>query len=294
MAQRRLNGQAALGPVWSVKPPAVEQVTEMVINRVIDDAAVAAASLARPAVRAAREQALRHAFAPGTSEPGAVVGRCPVPPGITGMGGLGAAAYEVQVSLVKGIRLHDYKIDHIAHLGPAAAAGIGALLALDTETVYRAINQALRCTTQTRQSRASRISSWQTYAPAFAGKTAIEAVDWAMRGQGSPSPVYEGADGIIARQALIERFHHPELTKRSFGGRVEITLADGTMICDQISVANAHPARARPFAREPWLGSPFPVSQPPLSCRRRGRGQSARRPGHRAHLYGMPGAAAAA
>src|ERR1700677_3221443 len=42
-----------------------DEVTAMVINRVIDDAAVAAASLARGPVRAAREQALRHATAPG-------------------------------------------------------------------------------------------------------------------------------------------------------------------------------------------------------------------------------------
>ena len=47
------------------------EVTEMVINRVIDDAAVAAASLARGPVRAAREQALRHALSPGAAVWGA-------------------------------------------------------------------------------------------------------------------------------------------------------------------------------------------------------------------------------
>ena len=36
------------------------EVTEMVVNRVIDDAAVAVAALGREPVRAAREQALRH------------------------------------------------------------------------------------------------------------------------------------------------------------------------------------------------------------------------------------------
>ena len=40
-----------------------------------------------------------------------------------------AAAYEIQVDLVKGICLHEHKIDHIAHLGPSAAAGIGAVRA---------------------------------------------------------------------------------------------------------------------------------------------------------------------
>ena len=53
-------------------------------------------------------------------------------------------------------------------------------------------------TTATRQSRKGEISSWKAYAPAFAGKVAIEAVDRAMRGEGSPSPIWEGEDGVIA------------------------------------------------------------------------------------------------
>ena len=57
----------------------------MVINRVIDDAAVAAASLARGPVRAAREQALRHALSPGA----AVWGAAPDVPRVAGVGGLG-------------------------------------------------------------------------------------------------------------------------------------------------------------------------------------------------------------
>jgi 2-methylcitrate dehydratase len=300
-----------------------------------------------------------------------------------------AAAYEVQVDLVKGICLHEHKIDHIAHLGPSAAAGIGALLGLDTEVVYQAIGQALHCTTQTRQSRKGEISSWKAYAPAFAGKVAVEATDRAMRGQGSPSPIYEGEDGVIAwllngpaavytvplpapgepkraildtytkehsaeyqAQALIDlarrlgpeigdftkvetvviqtshhthhvigsgsrdpqkydpaasretldhslpyifavalqdggwhhirsyeparamrpdtvelwrkistaedpawtrRYHDPDPSKRAFGGRVEITLADGTVISDEIAVADAHPAGARPFNRGQYV-----------------------------------------
>ena len=49
-----------------------------------------------------------------------------------------ATGYEIQIDLVKGISLHAHKIDHIAHLGPSAAAGIGTLLGLDTETIYQA------------------------------------------------------------------------------------------------------------------------------------------------------------
>jgi 2-methylcitrate dehydratase len=412
--------------------PVLPEVAEMVINRVIDDAAVAAASLARGPVRAAREQALRHPASPGAVVWGAApqVRVSPewaawangvavreldfhdtflaadyshpgdnIPPVLAvaqhaGRAGADlvrgiAAAYEVQVDLTRGICLHEHKIDHIAHLGPSAAAGIGALLGLDTETVYQAIGQALHCTTQTRQSRKGEISSWKAYAPAFAGKTAVEAVDRAMRGQGAPAPVYEGEDGVIAwllsgpeaaytvplpapgepkrailqtytkehsaeyqAQALIDlarrlrpsvgdtariekivirtshhthyvigsgsgdpqkydpaasretldhslpyifavalqdgtwhhvrsyaperaarpdtvalwrkistaedpewtrRYHDPDPDKRAFGGRVEITLAGGSMICDEIAVADAHPAGARPFAREQYI-----------------------------------------
>jgi 2-methylcitrate dehydratase len=408
------------------------EVADMVINRVIDDAAAAAASLAREPVRAAREQAQRHPSSPGAAVWGAAadVRVSPewaawangvavreldfhdtflaadyshpgdnIPPVLavaqhTGRSGADvvrgiAAAYEVQVNLVKGICLHEHKIDHIAHLGPSAAAGIGALLGLDTELVQAAIGQALHCTTQTRQSRKGEISSWKAYAPAFAGKTAIEAVDRAMRGQRSPSPIYEGEDGVIgwllggpdsvytvplpalgeAKRAILEtytkehsaeyqaqalidlarrlrprvddtseidkvviftshhthyvigsgsgdpqkydpaasretldhslpyifavalqdgdwhhvrsyaperaarpdtialwrkistaedqewtrRYHDPDPAKRSFGGRVEITLADGSTIIDEIAVADAHPAGARPFAREQYV-----------------------------------------
>ena len=106
--------------------------------------------------------------------------------------------YEVQVNLVKGICLHEHKIDHIAHLGPSAAAGIGTLLSLKTEQIYQAVQQALHVTVSTRQSRKGEISSWKAFAPAHAGKLAIEAVDRVMRGEGAPSPIYEGEDSVIA------------------------------------------------------------------------------------------------
>src|SRR5271168_882962 len=223
-------------------PVAVEpNVIEMIGNRIIDNAAVAAASVARRPVASARAQAMAHPFKRGAtvfglpqsqrispewaawangvavreldfhdtflaadySHPGdnippilAVAQHC----GSSGadlVRGL-AAAYEIQVDLVKGICLHEHKIDHIAHLGPSAAAGIGTLLNLPTETMYQAVQQALHVTTTTRQSRKGEISSWKAYAPAFAGKMAIEAVDRVMRGEGAPSPAWEGEDGFIA------------------------------------------------------------------------------------------------
>ncbi|MGV0392694.1 2-methylcitrate dehydratase PrpD [Corynebacterium riegelii] len=118
-----------------------------------------------------------------------------------------ATGYEIQVNLVKGICLHEWKIDHVAHLGPSAAAGIGTMLNLDVDTIYQAIGQALHTTTATRQSRKGLISSWKASAPAFAGKMAIEAVDRAMRGEGAPAPIWEGEDGFIAWM-----LHSPEHT----------------------------------------------------------------------------------
>ena len=106
--------------------------------------------------------------------------------------------YEVQVNLVKGICLHEHKIDHIAHLGPSVAAGLGSLLKLKDQTIYQSVQQALHVTVSTRQSRKGEISSWKAFAPAHAGKLAIESVDRCMRGEGAPSPIYEGEDSVIA------------------------------------------------------------------------------------------------
>ncbi len=217
-------------------------VAEMVVNRLIDNAAVAVAALERAPVAAARDQALAHpraggaavfgisdgerfsaewaAWANGTavreldfhdtflaadySHPGDNIPPILAVAQQTGRDGTDlvrgiAAGYEIQIDLAKGICLHAHKIDHIAHLGPSAAAGIGALLDLPTETIYQAVQQALHVTVSTRQSRKGEISSWKAFAPAHAGKLSIEAVDRAMRGEGAPSPIYEGEDSVIAR-----------------------------------------------------------------------------------------------
>ena len=215
---------------------------EMVINRIIDNASVAIASLNRKPVVSSREMALKHprkdgatlfginsklkydcewaAWSNGTavreldfhdtflaadySHPGdnipplLAVSQQKKVNGINLIKGI-ITAYEVQVNLVKGICLHKHKIDHIAHLGPSVAAGIGTMLKLSTEIIYQAIQQALHTTISTRQSRKGEISSWKAYAPAHAGKLAIEAVDRAMRGEGSPSPIYEGEDSVVSR-----------------------------------------------------------------------------------------------
>jgi 2-methylcitrate dehydratase len=69
------------------------------------------------------------------------------------------AGYEIQIDLVRAICLHEHKVDHIAHLAPSAAAGIGALLGLPVETIYQAVQQAVHVSFTTRQSRKGEISS---------------------------------------------------------------------------------------------------------------------------------------
>src|SRR5699024_8002659 len=227
----------------AVDPVEVDSdVEEMIINRIIDNAAVAIASLNRAPIVSARPQPLSPpastggagasiigisgstspewaAWANGVavreldyhdtflaadySHPGDNIPPILAVAEHTGRSGHDlirgiATGYELQVDLVRAICLHEHKIDHVAHLGPSAAAGIGALLGLDTETVFQAIGQALHTTTATRQSRKGEISTWKAHAPAFAGKMAVEAVDRAMRGQTSPVPIYEGEDGVIA------------------------------------------------------------------------------------------------
>src|SRR5690606_23680354 len=141
--------------------PVDGDVIEMIGNRIIDNAAVAAASVARGPIRSARAQALCHAGAHGAAVfgLGADVKVSPewaarakvvavremdfhdtfhaadyshpgenIPPILAvaqhkGLDGAAlvrgiAAGYEIQVDLVKGICLHEHKIDHIAHLGP--------------------------------------------------------------------------------------------------------------------------------------------------------------------------------
>lgn len=108
------------------------------------------------------------------------------------------AAYEVQVDLIKGIELNRHRIDHVAHLGPAVAAGIGAMLRLETETIFHAVNLAAQLSVSTRQTRKGRISSYKANAPGHVGQIGMLAVDRAMRGESSPEPVYEGDYGMIA------------------------------------------------------------------------------------------------
>jgi 2-methylcitrate dehydratase len=230
-----------IAAVAADKVPVERDVAAMIVNRVIDNAAVAIAAVNRRPVVSARGAALAHprkagaavfgvanakgvspewaAWANGTAvreldmhdtflaadyaHPGdnippiLAVAQSMERSGRDLIRGI-ATGYEIQIDLVRAICLHQHKIDHIAHLCPAQAAGIGTLLRLPVETIYQAVQQAVHVSFTTRQSRKGEISSWKAFAPAHAGKLAVEAVDRAMRGEGAPSPIYEGEDSVIA------------------------------------------------------------------------------------------------
>jgi 2-methylcitrate dehydratase len=50
-----------------------------------------------------------------------------------------------------------------------------------------------------------------------------------------------------------ERYHTLDLSRKAFGGRVEIFFKDGSKLEDELAVANAHPLGAKPFEREDYI-----------------------------------------
>jgi 2-methylcitrate dehydratase len=230
-----------IAAVAADRAPVERDVAAMIVNRIIDNAAVAIAAINRHPVVSARDAALGHPRPGGATVFGAAPARRVSPEWAAWANGTGvreldmhdtflaadyshpgdnippilavaqsmersgrdlirgiATGYEIQIDLVRAICLHAHKIDHIAHLCPAQAAGIGTLLRLPVETIYQSVQQAVHVSFTTRQSRKGAISSWKAYAPAHAGKLAVEAVDRCMRGEGAPSPIYEGEDSVIA------------------------------------------------------------------------------------------------
>ena len=216
-------------------------VAAMIVNRVIDNAAVAIAAINRRPVVSARDMALGRPNKNGATVFGVAPGKRVTPEWAAWANGTAvreldmhdtflaadyshpgdnippilavaqtleksgrdlirglATGYEIQINLVRAICLHQWKIDHIAHLCPAQAAGIGTLLGLKQDVIYQAVQQAVHVSFTTRQSRKGEISSWKAYAPAHSGKLAVEAIDRVMRGEGAPSPIYEGEDSVIA------------------------------------------------------------------------------------------------
>jgi 2-methylcitrate dehydratase len=216
------------------------EVADMVINRVIDDAAAAAAALARGPVRAAREQALRHPSSPGAAVWGAAPGVRVSRSGRHGRMASQCASWTSitpswpPTTLIRATTSRRCWRWRSTPAGPArtsCAASRPPTRCRLTWLRESACTSTRSTTSRTWARRPPRESApararrrdplpgdragtalhhadpavsqgrdlqLEGLRPAFAGKTAIEAIDRAMRGQGALSPIYEGDDGVIA------------------------------------------------------------------------------------------------
>ena len=203
----------------------------MIINRIIDNASVAIATVNRHPVISARDMALGHprkggatvfgvraaqarqpewaAWANGTavreldihdtflaadySHPGdnippiLAVAQTMEKSGRDLIRGI-ATGYEIQIDLVRAICLHEYKKDHITHLCPARPPASARCCNLPQDVIYQAVQQAVHVSVTTRQAARAKSARWKAFAPAHAGKLAVEAVDrvHARRGRAEP------------------------------------------------------------------------------------------------------------
>ncbi|HAN24203.1 MAG TPA: 2-methylcitrate dehydratase, partial [Microbacterium ginsengisoli] len=62
------------------------------------------------------------------------------------------------------------------------------------------------------------------------------------------------------------RYHSEDPDEKAFGGRVEIRLANGETIVDEIAVADAHPLGARPFTRPDYVAKFRLLAEPVLTA----------------------------
>jgi len=97
--------------------------------------------------------------------------------------------YEIQIDLVKSICLHEHKIDHIAHLGPSVAAGLGTMLGLDIETIFQAPSEPLK--------------SWIELIPRRSGVASSGAWSETASVSGTPSPASRSIPGTIPTVEIV-------------------------------------------------------------------------------------------
>ena len=50
-----------------------------------------------------------------------------------------------------------------------------------------------------------------------------------------------------------EKYHDPNPKNKCFGGKVIITMRDGSTVSEEINVADAHPSGKRPFSRKEYI-----------------------------------------
>ncbi|MBL4720098.1 MAG: MmgE/PrpD family protein [Alphaproteobacteria bacterium] len=67
------------------------------------------------------------------------------------------------------------------------------------------------------------------------------------------------------------RYHSMDLTEKAFGGRVDITLSDGTVVRDELAMPNAHPLGANPYQRKDYVHKFQTLAAPIMSEAARAR-----------------------
>ena len=53
--------------------------------------------------------------------------------------------------------------------------------------------------------------------------------------------------------AWTEKYHHKDPREKCFGGKVVITMNDGSIVSDELGIADAHPNGKRPFVRSNYV-----------------------------------------
>ncbi len=67
------------------------------------------------------------------------------------------------------------------------------------------------------------------------------------------------------------RYHSRDPKEQAFGGSVSVTLADGTVLVDEIAVADAHPLGERPFSRADYIAKFKTLSESVISAKEQDR-----------------------
>lgn len=113
-------------------------------------------------------------------------------------------ACEVEMTLADSCNLFRKGFDHGLYISIGTAAGLGALLKLDTERLGNAISLACTPNVPTRQSRSGALTMWKGCAASAAARAAILAVQLAEQGMTGPTEAFEGRHGIF--QQVTGRF----------------------------------------------------------------------------------------
>ena len=103
-------------------------------------------------------------------------------------------------------------------------------------------------------------ASRETLDHSIAYIVAVALQDGAWHHERSYAPTRAGRPDTVRLWQRIRTVEDPEWTRRyhdpaepAFGGRIVVTLEDGTVIEDELGVADAHPRGARPFGRAEYI-----------------------------------------